>query len=79
MRWQDYIEERPDVLCGKPVFKGTRLAVHMILEDRAAGATESELLRSYPTLKPEHLRAADQYAARLMASYESIFLADTGS
>jgi len=64
MRWQDYIEERPEVLAGKPVFEGTRLAVQMILEDRAAGATEPELLKSYPTLRPEHLRAADQYAAR---------------
>jgi uncharacterized protein (DUF433 family) len=79
MRWQEYIERRPDVLCGKPVFKGTRIAVQMILEDRAAGATESEMLRSYPTLRSEHLRAADDYAARLIGDDESIFLADTGS
>ena len=67
------------MLCGKPVFRGTRIAVQMILEDRGAGATETELLRSYPTLKAEHLRAADQYAATLIGAEETIFLADTGS
>lgn len=62
MRWQDYIEERPNVLAGKPVFKGTRISVEMILEDMGHGANEEQLLRSYPTLKPEHLRAAYHYA-----------------
>jgi uncharacterized protein (DUF433 family) len=65
MRWQDFIEERPDVLCGKPVFRGTRIAVQMVFEDRSTRVTEDELLRSYPTLRLEHLHAADWFASRL--------------
>lgn len=60
MNWQDYIEQRPDVLVGKPVFKGTRLAVEFILERLGDGATEDDLLASYPRLTREHIRAAQQ-------------------
>lgn len=61
--WDDYIEERKDVLLGKPVFKGTRLSVEMILTELGGGATPEQLLDAYPTLKPEHIRAAMLYAA----------------
>lgn len=61
--WDDYIEERKDVLLGKPVFKGTRLTVEMILTELGGGATPEQLLDAYPTLKPEHIRAAMLYAA----------------
>lgn len=37
MQWQDYIEQRPDVMMGKPVIKGTRLTVELILEASATG------------------------------------------
>ena len=56
--WKAYIEQRPDIMMGKPVFKGTRLTVELILERLADGATEENLLASYPRLKPEHIRAA---------------------
>lgn len=62
-QWRDYIEERRDVMLGKPVFKGTRLTVEHILKELGAGLTERELLDHYPTLKPEHIRAAHLYAA----------------
>jgi uncharacterized protein (DUF433 family) len=61
--WDDYIEEHRDVLLGKPVFKGTRLTVEMILTELGGGATPEQLLDAYPTLKPEHIRAAMLYAA----------------
>jgi uncharacterized protein (DUF433 family) len=61
--WDDYIEERKEVLLGKPVFKGTRLSVEMILTELGGGATPEQLLDAYPTLKPEHIRAAMLYAA----------------
>ena len=67
MNWREYIDERPDVLGGKPVFKGTRLGVQMILEELAHGATEAQLLHSYPTLRPGHLKAAYEYAARVIS------------
>lgn len=61
--WDDYIEERKDVMLGKPVFKGTRLTVELVLKALGAGSTADELLKEFPTLKPEHLRAALLYAA----------------
>ncbi|MCX7045335.1 MAG: DUF433 domain-containing protein [Candidatus Sumerlaeota bacterium] len=67
MNWQKYIEQRPSVLTGKPVFKGTRLSVQMILEHLADGWTEQDLLRSFPTLRPAHLRAAMALAAEKLA------------
>lgn len=60
--WQDHIEQRPNVLCGKPVFKGTRLSLDFIVSQIKAGATAEMLLDQYPTLTPEHVRAAMLYA-----------------
>lgn len=73
VRWQDYIEERKDVMLGKPVFKGTRLTVEHILRELASGMTLDELLENYPNLKPEHIPAALQYAADSLALDESIY------
>jgi uncharacterized protein (DUF433 family) len=73
VKWQDYIEERKDVMLGKPVFKGTRLTVQHVLEELGAGMSFDELLDNYPTLKPEHVRAALQYAAAVVAMDQSIY------
>ncbi len=70
MNWQDYIEQRPDVMLGKPVFKGTRLTVQLILERLADGATVDDLLASHPRLRPEHVRAALAYAAASLGADE---------
>ncbi|MBX7246974.1 MAG: DUF433 domain-containing protein [Candidatus Sumerlaeaceae bacterium] len=77
MRWQDYIEQRPDVMVGKPVFKGTRLTVETILEDLGNGRPEADLLDAHPKLRPEHLRAAMAFAAASIGSEETIFAAET--
>jgi uncharacterized protein (DUF433 family) len=73
MAWQDYIEERPDVMMGKPVFKGTRLTVEHVLSELGRGISEAELLRGHPRLTPEHIRAAMQYAAAVIGMEESIY------
>jgi uncharacterized protein (DUF433 family) len=73
IRWQDYIEERKDVMLGKPVFKGTRLTIDHILREMGTGMSDQELLDNYPTLRPEHIRAALLYAAALVAMDESIY------
>ena len=64
--WSDAIESRKDVMMGKPVFKGTRLTVEQILQELGEGMTEADLLDNYPTLRPEHLRAARMLAADLI-------------
>lgn len=64
IKWQDYIEERKEIMVGKPVFKGTRLTVEHVLRQIGSGMTNEELLVQYPTLKPEHIRAGIALAAR---------------
>jgi uncharacterized protein (DUF433 family) len=73
IKWQDYIEERKDVMAGKPVFKGTRLTVEFILKQLGAGMNHQEMLDQYPTLKREHLRAAMLYAADVVTMDQSIY------
>jgi uncharacterized protein (DUF433 family) len=41
--WDDYIEERKEVMLGKPVFKGTRLTVEFVLTELGGGATPEQL------------------------------------
>jgi uncharacterized protein (DUF433 family) len=73
MKWQDLIEERKEVMLGKPVFKGTRLTVQHVLEELGSGTSFDDLLDNYPTLKPEHIRAALQYAAAVVGMDQSIY------
>jgi uncharacterized protein (DUF433 family) len=76
MRWQHYIEQRPEVMLGKPVFKGTRLTVELILQRLGQGASDADLLAAHPRLRPEHIRAAQAYAADALASDEIVVLSD---
>jgi uncharacterized protein (DUF433 family) len=73
MKWQEYIEERKDVMLGKPVFRGTRVTVEQILRELGTGMTQQDVLDNYPTLKPEHLQAAMSYAAAVVTMDESIY------
>ncbi|MCX5895600.1 MAG: DUF433 domain-containing protein [Proteobacteria bacterium] len=56
-----------NVLCGKPLIRGMRLSVEMILELLAKGATEEEILEDYPELEPDDIRAAILYAHHMVA------------
>lgn len=71
----DRIEIRPDVMQGKPVVRGTRIAVELILRRISEGATESDLLASYPHLTREDIRAAVAFAADEIAHAETLDLA----
>ncbi len=72
----DRIEINPAVMLGKPVIRGTRITVELILRKLADGATEAELLEDYPHLKPEDLRAAIAYGAASVAHEEVVLLGD---
>ncbi len=61
-----------EVLCGKPLIRGLRISVEMLLELLAKGATQEEILQDYPQLEPDDLRAALLYAHHLVAR-EDIF------
>lgn len=74
MRWQDYIERNPAVMLGKPVIKGTRITVELILEQLGEGWSEAELQASYPHLRAEHIRAAQAYAAAALSTDDLVIL-----
>jgi uncharacterized protein (DUF433 family) len=60
-----------NILAGKPVIKGTRLAVEFILELLAAGKSENELLADYPGLSREDILACLSYASYLAHEYKA--------
>jgi uncharacterized protein (DUF433 family) len=66
MPWTDFIVSDSKVLAGKPVVRGTRLAVDFILGLFAAGWTQQQVLDNYPALTPESLRAVFAYAAEVL-------------
>jgi uncharacterized protein (DUF433 family) len=63
MDWRPYIHADPKILVGKPVVKGTRLSVELILGLYATGWTEEIIGESYPTLAHEALFAVCAFAA----------------
>jgi uncharacterized protein (DUF433 family) len=68
----DRIAIDPEVLAGKPVIKGTRIPVYLIIELLGNGLTEKEVLRQYPTLKKEDIKAALLYASKCIENEETI-------
>jgi uncharacterized protein (DUF433 family) len=64
------IEINPKVVLGKPVIRGTRIPVELILRKLGEGATEEDLLDAYPNLKRVDIRAAMTYAAVALAHKE---------
>jgi uncharacterized protein (DUF433 family) len=73
MPWADRITVDPKVLVGKPVVKGTRLAVEFIVERLADGWTEQQLLDNYPGLTREDISACLHYATEILKS-ERVYL-----
>ncbi len=63
MNWRDHIASDPQVLAGKPVVRGTRLSVDFLLGLFAAGWTAEQVIKNYPSLTPDALRAVFAFAA----------------
>jgi uncharacterized protein (DUF433 family) len=68
------IEINPRIMLGKPVIKGTRLTVEIIVEKVAYGATYKDLMDSYPFLKLQDIQAALLYAAKTVSKEENVLL-----
>jgi uncharacterized protein (DUF433 family) len=66
------IRTDPRVMVGKPAIRGTRIPVVLIVRMLAQGIPENDILREYPRLQPEDIRAALAYAARVLA-HEDVF------
>lgn len=55
--WRNYIDSNTKILVGKPIIKGTRISVDLILELLSSGWTNEMILKSYPSLSNEDLKA----------------------
>ena len=65
------IEIDPKIMLGKPVIRGTRIPVELLLRKLAEGATIPDLLSAYPRLREQDVRACLEYAAETVA-HESV-------
>ena len=59
----DRIEADPDIMCGKPVIRGTRIPVALILTKLSAGLAAEAIIADYPRLTQDDIRAALAFAA----------------
>ena len=71
MSWTERIEVNPEIAAGKPVIKGTRLAVEFILELLAVGESEEYVLSNYPRLMREAVLACLSFAAYLVHEFKA--------
>ena len=62
----DRIAADPKVLAGKPVIRGTRIPVSVILDSLAAGNSREDILREYPELTNDDISAAIAYASEIL-------------
>ena len=70
---QERIEVNPEVMLGKPVVRGTRITIELILRKLSEGATEADLLDAYPRLTRQDIQAALAYAASSLAHETILF------
>ena len=68
----DYVEAKPDVMLGKPVIRGTRITVELVMRRVSQGATVEALLEDYPHLTRAGVLGALDYAYRVVANEEMI-------
>jgi uncharacterized protein (DUF433 family) len=67
MNWREHIHSDPSILGGKPVIRGSRISVELILERLSDGWCEDDLLRSFPHVSRDQVRAAISFAADMVS------------
>ena len=72
MDYKTRITVNPDIMLGKPIIKGTRITVELILRKLSEGMNENELLKAYSGLKKEDILAALSYSADIISREELI-------
>lgn len=79
MNWKADIHSNPQILLGKPVIKGTRRSVELILGLFSEGWTQQQVIENYPTLNPESIQAVFAFAAECLKEdvfYTPLLLAE---
>jgi uncharacterized protein (DUF433 family) len=74
MDWHDRIVVDPKVLTGKPVVRGTRISVELVVDLLAAGWSVAGILESYPHLTEDDIRACLSYASDLLREEQVLSL-----
>lgn len=72
MRIKNHIESNPKIMLGKPVIKGTRVTVEIILRKLSDGFSKSDILEMYPHIKTDDIQACIAYAADVIQSEKVI-------
>ena len=70
----EYIIVDSEICHGKPTFKGTRVMVWQVLEMLEAGCSDKEIIKGFPSLTPEAIKAALHYAANLTKGRDNVIL-----
>ena len=73
MKRHEKIEINPEIMFGKPVIKGTRITVELILRKLAGGMSPEEILQDHPHLKLENIFDAQEFAADYLGQEDIIF------
>lgn len=68
MDWRERIVVDPEVLVGKPVIRGTRISVELVLDLLTRGYTREQILEQYDHLAPEDIQACLAYAREMLRS-----------
>jgi uncharacterized protein (DUF433 family) len=66
----EHVEINPKILLGKPIIRGTRIPVELIVKLIAQGWKNEEIIKEYPALKEEDIRAALLYAEKVLEEEE---------
>ncbi len=68
MDYTEYIESNADIMLGKPVLKGTRITVALVLQKLSEGATTDDIIGAYPNLTPSSINAVLAYASDVVSN-----------
>ena len=75
MSYKDRITSNPGIMLGKPIIKGTRVTVELILKKLSEGMVTEEILEAYPHLKKQDILACLAYSADVISREELIVAA----
>lgn len=78
MNWRDHIVSNPEILAGKPVIKGTRISIELILGWLANGWTYEQVLEFYPHVTRDDIQAALAFAAERLHKGLELLARDDG-
>jgi len=67
MNYTEYIESKHEIMLGKPVIKGTRIAVELVLKKMAEGASPKDIINMYPQITELEIRACLEYASEVIS------------